>query len=341
MARGSRTVVGATWLTGVALGLGGFGRTGPVAAQPAPIRDYSAPPGAPYRAIEVTVPTPAGHTLAGTLTLPAGAGTGHRVAALVSITGSGPQDRDEALRMLPGYALFREIADTLARRGVALLRLDDRGVGGSGGNSATATTEDFADDTRAALAWLRTRPEVDPGRLGLIGHSEGGAVAPMVAATDASLRGIVLLAGLGRPARRVFESQQHYAVEHDSTIPAAARDSAFRARMALVDSLGNAQPWMRFILRYDPLATARRVRTPVLLINGATDQQVTPDQQPELAAAFRAAGNRDVTEVLVPDANHLLVADPVGSPFGYSKLPSARVLPVVLGRIVDWVVARF
>lgn len=124
------------------------GGAGAMMGMPKP--DYSAPPGAPYTAEAVRVPTPMGHRLAGTLTLPQGARG--PVPAIVTISGSGPQDRDETIPMVKGYRPFREIADALARRGVAVLRLDDRGTGESEGNIATATSKDFAEDVRAALA---------------------------------------------------------------------------------------------------------------------------------------------------------------------------------------------
>ncbi|MEO8450129.1 MAG: alpha/beta hydrolase [Gemmatimonadota bacterium] len=159
----------------------------PVAVAPP---DYSAPAGAPYTAEDVRVRNEKGGiTLAGTLTIPRHA-SGSRVPAVVMITGSGPEDRDSGTPALPGWKPFRQIADTLGRRGIAVLRLDDRGVGGSDLGSMSATSADFADDIRAALAYLRTRGDIDGSKLGLIGHSEGGMIAPMVAATDSSLRGI-------------------------------------------------------------------------------------------------------------------------------------------------------
>src|SRR5437588_11644111 len=147
--------------------------------------DYSAPPNAPFTAEEVTV-NAKGFTLAGTLLLPK---NGARpFPAVITITGSGQQTRDEPIP-LPGlekYKPFRQVTETLASRGIAVLRVDDRGVGGSGGRDVlmTATTSDFADDTRAEVAYLRSRPEIDPQRIALIGHSEGGIIAPMVAASD-------------------------------------------------------------------------------------------------------------------------------------------------------------
>src|SRR5215472_5896491 len=142
--------------------------------------DYSAPPGAPYTAEEVTVNTPMGHTLAGTLTLPKGASRAQPVGAIVTITGSGPEERDEAIG-IDGYRPFRQFADSLARRGIATLRMDDRGTGASKGTFKGATSADFGEDIRAGLAYLRTRPEIDTTHLGLLGHSEGAIIAPIVA----------------------------------------------------------------------------------------------------------------------------------------------------------------
>src|SRR5262245_58416932 len=135
--------------------------------------DYSAPPNAPFTAEEVTIQAK-GYTLAGTLLLPKSAK--RPLPAVITITGSGIQTRDEPLP-IPGlekYRPMRQIAETLASRGIAVLRVDDRGSGGSGGREtlATATTSSFADDTRAEVAYLRSRSEIDPKRIALAGHSE-------------------------------------------------------------------------------------------------------------------------------------------------------------------------
>ncbi|HEX6062820.1 MAG TPA: alpha/beta fold hydrolase, partial [Longimicrobiales bacterium] len=167
--------------------------------------DYGAPANASYTAQDVTVSTPAGHTLAGTRTLPK-ARRG-RIPAVVTISGSGAQDRDESLTGLRGYRPFRELAEDLAGRGIAVLRYDDRGFGGSTGVHASGTSADFADDTRAVIAYLRTRPEIDPDKIFLAGHSEGGMIAPMVAADDPRIGGIVLMAGPAYTGRRILEYQ--------------------------------------------------------------------------------------------------------------------------------------
>jgi dienelactone hydrolase len=296
--------------------------------------DYSAPAGAPYTAREVTLTGPHGITLGGTLTIPSG--SRGRVPAVVTITGSGQEDRDEYIPVGGGYRPFRQIADTLGRRGVAVLRLDDRMVGMSGGELGTSA--DYADDIRAAIAFLRTQPEIDPDRIALLGHSEGGMIAPMVAATDSRLRGIVLMAGPAYRGGDIIRYQARNGIESNPTIKASVRDSLVRVSMASFDSIARVNPWMDFFYRYDPLPTARKVKVPVLILQGATDHQVTPEQAQLLATAIRGGGNNNVTVRVFPDLNHLFVLDPSGQPAGYTGLKSARVTPEVLGLIADWLV---
>jgi dienelactone hydrolase len=299
--------------------------------------DYSAPRGAPYTATDVTIPTPMGHSLAGTLTVPRGRGP---FPAVVTITGSGAQDRDEEIPLVKGYRPFRQLADTLARAGIAVLRMDDRGFGGSGGDLAAATSQDFAADIKAGLAWLRSRREIDARRLGLLGHSEGGLIGPMLAAEDPSLAALVIMAGPSQTGREILTFQNRYLIEHSPNIPAASRDSALQAALRGIDTAAKASPWLRFFLDYDPKKTAARVKTPTLILQGATDQQVTPNQAEELARAIRAGGNRDVTLRVFPNANHLFVQDSTGNPTGYANLASAQVRGDVVETLVAWLRAK-
>jgi hypothetical protein len=117
------------------------------------------------------------------------------------------------------------------------------------------------------------------------------------------------------------------------------RDSALAQAAQSADSMAARVPWMKFFLEYDPTPAARRVKTPVLILQGRTDRQVPPAEADRLAAAFRAGGNRAVTVRFFPATNHLFVADSVGS-FEYAKLPSLKVRPEVLGAVADWLVAR-
>jgi dipeptidyl aminopeptidase/acylaminoacyl peptidase len=304
--------------------------------RPAPI-DYSVAADAPYTAESVHVPVGGRFDLVGTLTRPK---TTRPVPCIVTITGSGLEDRDEALPVLAGYRPFRQVADALGRRGIATLRLDDRGFGESQGDPLQATSADFADDIRAALAWLRTRPGIDGRRLALFGHSEGGLIAPMIAATDPTVRAIVLLAAPARTGRRVIEYQQRQAIARDTSLGAAERETRTRRMRAQLDSLAASNAWLRYFLDYDPLVVARQVHVPVLVLQGANDRQVEAVQADELAAAMRKAGNRDVTVAVLPGLNHLFLPDPSGDPSGYARLPEHEIRPDVLQRISDWLVAH-
>jgi dienelactone hydrolase len=301
--------------------------------------DYSAPANAPYTAADVTVPTPAGHTLAGTLTVPKNAAG--RVPAVVLISGSGAQDRDAGIPVVPGYRFFRQIADTLGRRGIAVLRLDDRGWGASGGDVSTATTEDLAADVRAAVEWLRTRPELDPDRIALAGHSEGAIIAPMLAVEDSRMRAIALLAGPSWSGRRIMDHQLRESLRGQG-LAGAALDSAFASGVTERDAAAARIPWVRWFMAYDPLPAARRVRAPVLILHGGTDRQVTAEQAEELGAAILEGGSTDVTVRVFPGHNHLFIPDPVGTadPASYAALPSKKVPAEVLGALADWLVER-
>ena len=156
-----------------------------------PVKPY------PYAEEEVVYENKeAGVKLAGTLTLPRSEGP---FPAVVLITGSGPQNRDEEIL---GHRPFLVLSDYLTRQGIAVLRVDDRGIGGSTGNFSQATTEDFAGDVLAGIEYLKSRKEIDPTRIGLIGHSEGGLIAPIVAVQSPDVAFIVMMAGTWPDRRR-------------------------------------------------------------------------------------------------------------------------------------------
>jgi alpha-beta hydrolase superfamily lysophospholipase len=284
-------------------------------------QDYSAPAGAPYTAETARVPTRGGFELVGTLTRPRRPGP---LPCVVTIT---------------GYRPFRQIADTLARRGIAVLRLDDRGTGASGGRFPGSTSEDFANDIEDALRWLRQARDIDSTRLALLGHSEGGVIAPLVAARGVRLAGMVLMAGTSWTGRRVMEYQNRFAVR--KLYAGAALDSVVHASMHAVDSLATADAWIAYFARHDPLAVARTLASPpVLVLQGATDRQVPAEQATELADAFKSAGNRDVTLRVLPATNHLFLPDPSGDPAAYSSLSVTAIPRETLGIIADWCAAR-
>lgn len=312
-----------------------------LAGSPRPKPDYSAPPGAPYTAEEVRVPvTPAvGDTFSLGCTLVVPKAGRPPYPAAITITGSGLQGRDEDLwPSVPGYRPFRQVAERLASAGIATLRCDDRGKDASTGDPAIATTVDLANDTRAQLAWLRGRSEINKARIALVGHSEGGAIGPMVGAEDRGLKALVIMAGPGKIGREILRDQARWPILTDKTLTAADRV----VRLAAADSgiqADSAAPggWYQWFYHYDPLPTAKRVSQPTLILHGAIDRQVSAGQADTLARAIRAGGNRQVTVQVFPGLNHLFLPSPTdGSPAEYEALKDVEVPAAVLDLITSW-----
>jgi uncharacterized protein len=309
----------------------------PSVALPPATPSYAAPADAPYTAEDVTIPTPRGYTLAGTLTRPRGARG--PVPVVVTISGSGPQERDARSSTVPGYAPFREFADTLGRRGIAVLRYDDRGVGASGGarSAASATSADLADDVASVVAYLRTRNDVDARRIALAGHSEGGIIAPMVAARDSGVAAVILIAAPAERGRDIAMKQIRIMLDAESRLTPAQRDSIIATVPGIQnESARTADPWSRFWLTYDPSPTLRSVKQPVLILQGATDSQVPVNQAAMLERALKEAGNSSVTVKVFPDVNHLMVHDTSGLVLNYGKLTDVTVRRDVRGALADW-----
>jgi dienelactone hydrolase len=329
-------------------------------AQPFTLRREAAPP---YRTVEVAFASRGTTRLAGTLTLPA---SDRAVPAVVLVTGSGPQDRDECVF---GVRPFRQLADHLARHGIATLRYDDRGTASSTGDFRSATTDDFADDADAAVRLLAARPEIDHRRIGVLGHSEGGVIAPLVAVRDRTVAFIVLWAAPGLPMEAVDLQQTADmlraggasvdAVEHqvalERTVLAALRTTttdrdfaaALRAAVLLLPAAERAElgdldawvagkvkenggPWLRWYLDYDPAATLAKVTCPVLALNGALDTQVAAREN--LAAIHAANPRAAITEL--PGLNHLFQRATTGAPAEYGVRPD--VDPAVFEATSSW-----
>jgi pimeloyl-ACP methyl ester carboxylesterase len=192
-----------------------------------PARPQEPKPPFPYRAEDVSYKN-GDITLAGTLTIPQGKGP---FPAALLLSGSGPQNRDEEL---VGHKPFLVVADFLTRAGIAVLRVDDRGVGGSSGQLIMSTTSDFADDALAGVRFLRARAEVNPKRVGLIGHSEGGLVAPLAASRSKDVAYIVLLAGTGVPGDEVL-IRQNELMSRAAGVSEAAIQAGLAGQRAVLD----------------------------------------------------------------------------------------------------------
>jgi dienelactone hydrolase len=291
---------------------------------------YAAPPDGAYTAEEVRIPAPEGHVLAGTLTRPAKANG--RLPAVVMISGISKHERNHG--RAPLHA-FRDLADVLSRAGLVTLRVDDRGVGASTGSWEQSTTLTEAQDVHTEVAWLRARRDVDPDRIALIGYSEGGLIAPIVAGEDRRVAAVVLLAGPGVPGTELYYFQLEAAVVRDPTIGLLDRVPTM-----MRDLSGPLSPRESTFLRLDPLDYAPKVRAPALIVQGGSDLHVPPVSAERLAAAMRAAGNRDVTVRLVPHVSHILSPDPEGLATGWSHLPSYRPVEEILRTVSAWLTAH-
>ena len=330
----------------------------------------------PYRSEEVTFPNPVAKiTLAGTLTLPQ---QGGRFPAVVLISGSGPQNRNEELL---GHKPFLVIADYLTRQGIAVLRFDDRGVGQSEGEFSGATSADFATDVASAVAYLQTRAEVYPEKIGLVGHSEGGLIAPMVAARSRDIAFIVLLAGPGISGGDILKRQTELisradGMEEDQIktelellqafLDIASRDQSLeeiRAELkeyllqavtehpelvpegmdqeAFIDSnLKLATPWMTYFLKYDPVPALTRVKCPVLALNGEKDLQVPAKVNLDaIAEALAKGGNKKATVMELPNLNHLFQDCQTGSPSEYAAIEET-FSPKALEVMAEWIMEQ-
>ena len=290
---------------------------------------YAAPPDRAYAATGVRISAARGAVLAGTLTRPPGR---IPVAAAVLITGLSQSERNNGA---PPWMPLRDIADALTRSGIAVLRVDDRGIGASTGAAKTFTTFDKADDVRAEVRWLRAQPGIDPRRILLVGYSEGGLIAPMVAASDASIAGIVTLAGPGVTGWDVARYQIAAAVDNDPTI--APADRAAEIAKQLAEPL---DPHERSFVGIDPMAYARRVRCPALIVQGATDVTVPLRSAERLAEAMRANGDADVTVRLFPNVSHALLPDTFGLPSQWATLPAFITDPQILDLVSRWAAAH-
>jgi hypothetical protein len=302
--------------------------------------------------------------IAGTLTMPKGKGP---FPAVLLITGSGPLDRDETVSF---HKPFLVLADHLTRQGIAVLRVDKRGVGKTTGEFAEATILDLADDVRAGVEYLKARKEIDPKRIGLLGHSEGGVVGPILASRSSDVAFLVMLAGLGQNNgdiiifQKLLAAQTHgadestlalmrswyerlYAVVREDTDDATA-EKKIRALHATLttdekEKLGwpdssldreiadQLQRHWRYDLRYDPRATLMKVRCPVLALGGEKDMQVPAKENLAIIGeALKAGGNTRFTVREFPGLNH-----------GFqTEQTEETVSPLVLQTISNWIIAQ-
>jgi hypothetical protein len=280
-----------------------------------------------------------GFNLAGTITRPPNAKG--PLPALVLIGGSGPTDRDETVAGIP---VFGQLARDLVNAGFIVVRYDKRGVGQSGGRAESVAIADYAEDARAVVVWLEKQDGVDKKRIGLVGHSEGAAVAMLTAARERGKVGaMALLAG---PATNgstiVLEQQKHLLAQMQMDDAQRAEKVALQEKInaAVISGRGWQDlpeaarkvadtPWFYSFLTFDPERAMRDTRQPVLILQGELDTQVKPYHADKLAEFARARNTKAEVEVVkVPGVNHLFVAAKTGEVAEYPSLGSdAKVTP--------------
>ncbi|HWQ32377.1 MAG TPA: alpha/beta hydrolase [Blastocatellia bacterium] len=344
-----------------------------------PKRPQEPKPPYPYREEEVSYENKAaeGVRLAGTLTLPKSQGP---FPAVLLITGSGPQDRNEALL---GHKPFLVLADHLTRQGIAVLRVDDRGIGKSTGKFSLATSEDFASDALAGIEYLKSRPEINPKQIGLIGHSEGGLIAPMVAAKSKDVAFIVLMAGPGVTGEEILYEQgalmsraagaKEDAIEENrktqaamfaivksekdaaaaekqlremfakqlAELPEEQRKQAIASQAAIEAQIKQVNsPWFRYFLTYDPRPTLRQVRIPVLAVNGELDLQVPPKQNLPEIDKALKAAGNRDYKLVELPKLNHLFQTAQTGGFAEYEKIEETISPTALNTISDWILAR-
>ena len=290
----------------------------------------------PYHEEEVAyMNKDAGITLAGTLTLPATEGF---FPAVILISGSGTQDRDETIL---NHKPFLVLSDYLTRLGIAVLRVDDRGIGGSTGGSREDTSEDFAGDVISGIEYLKNRREINPQQIGLIGHSEGGIIAPMVAAENHDIAFVIMLGGTGLSGEEVIylqaamlarvygasdelvnlernNQEKLFDILKEETNNSIAEE---KMRNVMTEMLGEMSeddkltlgltennmesqlqimlsPWYRNFLFYDPRIALKKVICPVLAIVGEKDLQVAPKENLQAIEEALRSGNNEDYKVI-------------------------------------------
>jgi fermentation-respiration switch protein FrsA (DUF1100 family) len=328
----------------------------------------------PYSEEEVAYRnTSADVSIGGTLTIPKGKGP---FPAVLLIAGSGPSDRDESAL---GHKPFLVLADHLTRQGIVVLRADKRGIGKTTGTFSSSGVLEFASDALTGVEYLKSRTEVDAKRIGLIGHSEGGGVAPLVAVQTRDVSYLVLLATPGMSAYDILVLQDGTEAKAGGStdkevelirgfsrrfysIVLRAKDTSEieRETNALYATLTDAEkkaigwpnlhgslslawalaPGSRENLKFDICPVLRQVRCPVLALNGGKDSQVPPRENlAGIERELKASGNKDYTVQELPGLNHLLQTCGTGATSEYIKIEET-MSPLVLQTVSDWIIAK-
>ena len=319
----------------------------------------------PYNELEVKFPTLHDNVvLAGTLIYPK---SGESISAAILISGAGPRDRNEEGA---GHRPFLVLADYLTKKGIAVLRYDDRGIGESTGTQDyEATSADRAEDVKAAWQFLKTQSFINPKKIGLIGHSEGGFIAQIVAGEIDEIAYIVLMAGPVLPGKDIYHYQLKVALGQEVSIKDTANSwerimsilekeqtnekrASKKIYSILVDEVKMPvepakaitehflSPWMRYFIKKDPAAILSMVKCPVLALGGEKDVHIPSSQNLKvIEEILQKAGNKNYKIIEFPNLNHLFQTANTGLPMEY-PLIEETIAPIALKTIADWIVEQ-
>ena len=289
-----------------------------------------------------------GFSLAGTITKPENVA---KPPVVILLSGSGPQDRDETVFGIP---VLGQVAGRLSDAGFFVVRYDKRGVGQSGGRIESTSIEAYADDARGVVEWLRRRRDVDRDRIALVGHSEGGAVALLLASQmRGQVRAVGLIAAPGQTGREISLMQQRHVLDKLKE-PEAAKQAKVELQNKVMDAVTTGKgwetippelrrqsdtAWFKSWLLFDPAEAMRRTNQPILIVQGSLDTQVPPEQADRLEAMANARKIKDVPptrKIVVPGINHLLVPAGTGEVEEYPSLPVKVVAAAVTDPLIAW-----
>jgi len=307
-------------------------------------------------------------SLAGTLTYPK---TATNFPVVILISGSGPQDRNSELM---NHKPFLVIADYLTKRGIAVLRVDDRGTGASEGNYNQTGLNGFVNDTKGAIEYLRTRKDINHSKIGLIGHSLGGVIAPILASEDEGISFIVLLAGSGIRGDKLMLLQKEL-IERKMGVPEVGitqgQNNMKGAYNIIIESQDKVQlaselkdyftktfgamlpkkqieslsrqmtiPWLTDFIKFDPQTSLSKTKCPVLALNGSNDLQVPPKENLKaIEKILKENGNNDVETKQLENLNHLFQESETGLPNEYATIEQT-FSPKALEIIAEWIEKR-
>jgi len=288
--------------------------------------------------------------LAGTVTIPQDGKKQH--PAVIIISGSGPQDRNGVTPELKFSVQYKSLAHALSNAGILVLRYDERGVGESEGDFETATLSDFVSDVKAGIGYLKQRSDVDETRICLIGHSEGGIIAPMIASEDPTIKAIVLMAGTAKPLDQVITEQQEYILSKQH-IPEETKRKLIQdqkdffawvrgekewdeEKLKQLGSLVNRKQWLLEHFQHDPLQTIKKVKCKVLILQGGKDRQVFEKHAHLLDQALQESGNQNHLLKIFPDLDHLFCRTEGEGDYAEYADTERPLDPEFLDFLTDW-----